>query len=151
MENRLREIRELQGLSQQELADKSGVSRVTISNIERGAAPDLKYTTMDRISQAVNLPISKYQESTQKDTGRIFTAGYVSPESCASEKPEQRPAERGGQGEKPIYRTDHFSGEKILPWLLGHGRRSTRRTTGRRGASFRTGSPGRDRAGLYRG
>ena len=41
MEYNLRKIRELRGLTQNELAKKSGISRVTISRIESGTQEDL--------------------------------------------------------------------------------------------------------------
>mgnify|MGYP002730877741 CR=1 FL=1 len=38
--NNLSEVRKNKGLTQEGLAEKSGVSRVTLANIERGAVAD---------------------------------------------------------------------------------------------------------------
>ena len=45
------------GLSQDDLEEKSGVSRRTISEIERGNA-DIRYTNLDQIADAFGMPIS---------------------------------------------------------------------------------------------
>ena len=45
-------------LSQEELEEKSGVSRRTISEIERGNA-DIRYTNLYQIAEAVGLTISE--------------------------------------------------------------------------------------------
>lgn len=45
-------------LSQEELEEKSGVSRRTISEIERGNA-DIRYTNLYQIADAVGLTISE--------------------------------------------------------------------------------------------
>ena len=50
--NNLSEVRKTKGLTQEGLAEKSGVSRVTIANIERGAVTDLKISTMLSLSNA---------------------------------------------------------------------------------------------------
>lgn len=45
-------------LSQEDLEEKSGVSRRTISEIERGNA-DIRYTNLYQIAEALNLTISE--------------------------------------------------------------------------------------------
>lgn len=45
------------GMSQQELAEKSGVSRVTIGNLENGTAKNATVKTLKAISAALNVPI----------------------------------------------------------------------------------------------
>ena len=45
------------GLSQDDLEEKSGVSRRTISEIERGNA-DIRYTNLYQIAEAFGVPIS---------------------------------------------------------------------------------------------
>ena len=50
---RLRELRELKGFSQEELARRSGVSRVTVANAERGAAVPHQ-TTRNKLAKALD-------------------------------------------------------------------------------------------------
>lgn len=53
MKNRIREIREEKGLTQEQLAKKSGVSRPFLSNIENGSAiPTMK--TAIKISESLH-------------------------------------------------------------------------------------------------
>lgn len=49
---KVRERRDLRGLTQQELADKSGLSKVTIGQIERGNA-EPSIGTLGKIAQAL--------------------------------------------------------------------------------------------------
>lgn len=55
MGNKLREYRIKKGLSQEELAQKSGVSRVTISNIETGFQVIIKSATMEKLAEALEM------------------------------------------------------------------------------------------------
>ena len=59
MNNRLREMRERQKLTQEELSTKSGVSRVTISGLESGRTAVVKTDTLTKIADALNEPVSK--------------------------------------------------------------------------------------------
>ena len=43
------------GLTQEQLAEKSGVSRVTIANIERGVTTDLKSSTILKLADALKI------------------------------------------------------------------------------------------------
>lgn len=53
----LRELREQQGLSQEELADRAGLHRTYISQVERGLkSPSLR--TLERIAAALNMSAS---------------------------------------------------------------------------------------------
>jgi DNA-binding XRE family transcriptional regulator len=45
--------------TQEELASKSGVSRVTIANIERGALVDVKISTMLKLSKALESSVEE--------------------------------------------------------------------------------------------
>lgn len=55
---RLAEIRKAQGLSQQRLADMSGVSRVSIARIETGVmSPTLK--ALERLAAALNVTVGE--------------------------------------------------------------------------------------------
>ena len=53
MVNKLKEIREKKGLSQEALAEKSGVSRTTISLLEGGKAGVAKTDTLTKLSDAL--------------------------------------------------------------------------------------------------
>lgn len=55
--NNLSEVRKTKGLTQEGLAEKSGVSRVTIANIERGAVTDLKISTMLSLANALGATV----------------------------------------------------------------------------------------------
>lgn len=54
MQNRVREYREKEGLTQEELAKKSEVSRNTISAIETGTNTNVTYEVMEKIAKALN-------------------------------------------------------------------------------------------------
>jgi transcriptional regulator with XRE-family HTH domain len=54
----VRELRKAAGLSQRELAEKSGIAKQAITNIERGATlPTLR--TLERLAVALHLPPSE--------------------------------------------------------------------------------------------
>lgn len=53
MNFRLREVREEVGFTQEELAEKSGVSRVTISLIESGRINCVKTDTLVKLADAL--------------------------------------------------------------------------------------------------
>lgn len=57
--NNLSEVRKDKGLTQEELAEKSGISRVTIANIERGAVTNLKISTMLNLANALNSTVEE--------------------------------------------------------------------------------------------
>lgn len=57
MENKLRQKREELGITQEELAELSHVSRQTISAIENGSVDYIKSTTMYKIAVALNCDI----------------------------------------------------------------------------------------------
>ena len=59
MNNRLRELRERQKLTQEELSTKTGVSRVTISGLESGRTAVVNTDTLTKIADALNEPVSK--------------------------------------------------------------------------------------------
>ena len=59
MKNRLKEMRESQKLTQEELSNRSGVSRVTISGLESGRTAVVKTDTLTKIADALNEPVSK--------------------------------------------------------------------------------------------
>ena len=53
MKFRLKEIREKHGMTQEELASKSGVSRVSISLIETGKSSSVKTQTIAKLADAL--------------------------------------------------------------------------------------------------
>lgn len=55
--NKLKFYREKKGLSQEELAKKSGVSRVSISKIENDKAKDIKIGTLKSLAAALDEPV----------------------------------------------------------------------------------------------
>jgi transcriptional regulator with XRE-family HTH domain len=55
MMRRLREIRKQRGLSQEQLAEKSGVSRITISRIESGDDYAPREATIDKLAEALEV------------------------------------------------------------------------------------------------
>nr|AHF24058.1 transcriptional regulator, Cro/CI family [uncultured bacterium Contig643] len=59
MENKLKTIRKAKNLSQAELAEKSGVSRATIANIERGKQVELLVGTVAKLASALDVSISE--------------------------------------------------------------------------------------------
>lgn len=58
MKNRLKEAREEKGMSQEELAKKSTVSRTTISELETGKAEVVTNITLEKIAKALDEKIS---------------------------------------------------------------------------------------------
>lgn len=57
MENKLREKREQLNITQEELAQRSKVSRQTISAIENGTLDCIKSTTMYKLAVALNCDV----------------------------------------------------------------------------------------------
>lgn len=55
MKNKLKYYRELKGLSQEELAKSSTISRATISGLENGTIKVTTNTTMDKIANALGV------------------------------------------------------------------------------------------------
>ncbi len=58
MKNRVKEERELQGMSQEELSKKSTVSRTIISELETGKTDVITNITMEKIAEALNKKIT---------------------------------------------------------------------------------------------
>lgn len=58
MEYRIRYFREALNLSQQELADKSGVSRATISGLESGSITITTTETLRKLAAALDKKVS---------------------------------------------------------------------------------------------
>ena len=65
MENRLKQFREEKGWTQDELAQRSGVSRVTICLLENGKMKTSKTDTLTKIADALGAKVTSvffYQE-----------------------------------------------------------------------------------------
>lgn len=58
MKNVLKETREKQGLSQEELSRKSTVSRTIISELENGKTDVITNITLEKISNALNKKVT---------------------------------------------------------------------------------------------
>ena len=58
MKNRVKEFREEQNLTQEELSKKSGVSRNTISGLETGINVNVTYEVMEKIAMALKKKVS---------------------------------------------------------------------------------------------
>lgn len=54
MKNKVKHYRELAGLTQEEVSEKSDVSRNTISSLETGSNTNVTYDTMIKIARALN-------------------------------------------------------------------------------------------------
>lgn len=59
MNTRIKEIRERKGIGQIELAEKSGVSRTVISQLENGKRNIVTSDTMKNIAEALGEPIGE--------------------------------------------------------------------------------------------
>ncbi len=60
MGEKIRDIREAAKISQDELAERSGVSRQTISAIETGRATSVTTGTLEAIAKALNVSVSVF-------------------------------------------------------------------------------------------
>lgn len=58
MQNRVKEYREKAKMTQEELAEKSEVSRNTISSLETGANTNVTYEIMEKIAKALNKKVA---------------------------------------------------------------------------------------------
>ena len=59
MAYRIRELREAMKMTQEELADKSGVSRGTISALENGSMRNTTSKTLLKLAQALNTSVDR--------------------------------------------------------------------------------------------
>lgn len=57
MKNKVKEVRESQGMSQEELSKKSTVSRTIISELENGKTDAITNTTLEKIAGALNMKV----------------------------------------------------------------------------------------------
>ncbi len=54
----IKKLRKEYGLTQQQLAEKSGISRITLGRLERGEIASISLKTFDRILHALNHEIA---------------------------------------------------------------------------------------------
>lgn len=59
MRYKILEARQRAKMSQEELAEKSGVSRTIISGLESGSRVTTSTATLEKIAKALNTPVSK--------------------------------------------------------------------------------------------
>lgn len=59
METKIKEIRESMQISQEKLAEKSGISRTVISDLENGKPINITVGTMNKLSNALEREISE--------------------------------------------------------------------------------------------
>lgn len=57
--NKIKKFREEKGWTQEELAKQTGLSRVTISQLENGSKEDIKLTTMQALSKALGVSMEE--------------------------------------------------------------------------------------------
>ena len=58
MSYNLKKIREAKGLTQSELAKKSGISRITINRIENGSQKDIMVGNLNKLAAALKCKVS---------------------------------------------------------------------------------------------
>lgn len=56
---KIKEVREACGYTQEELSEKSGISRTTISNLENGTARTTTTKTLIQLAQAMNVTVDQ--------------------------------------------------------------------------------------------
>ena len=57
MGQRITALRKLEGISQQELADRAGLTRQHIGSIERGQLVSVAYVTIQQIAEAIGMTV----------------------------------------------------------------------------------------------
>ncbi len=57
MVTKIKEVREKRGMTQEELSEKSGISRTTISDLENGKIKNTSASTMVSISKALKCKV----------------------------------------------------------------------------------------------
>lgn len=77
MAYRIRELREKNKLSQERLAELSGVSRGTIAILERNGSNDVKAGTLKSLAKALEVPVSELFEEEKQDSEKEITVGAL--------------------------------------------------------------------------
>ncbi len=78
MNNILKEVREEKGISQEELAKKSTVSRTIISELENQKTEVITNITLEKLANALNKKVTDifFVEQVQHDKQKITTTRY---------------------------------------------------------------------------
>jgi len=100
-------------LSQEALADRAGVSRPTISRIERGAEGDVSLETVERIADALGVSVAELfvpagsDAVDDRELRRRANAAddeFIDAETLIDAIDEARPARYSNAGRKPVSR-----------------------------------------------
>ena len=67
----LKKLRIKNGLTQQELSDKSGIAQGIISGIESGATKNPRFDTVVKLADALNCPLSDFLQAEQAKTEAV--------------------------------------------------------------------------------
>ena len=67
---RLKEVRESRGLTQVELAERSGVGRPAISNIETGKTSAIDFEVLEKLATALGVNAAVLVEHTPEQSGK---------------------------------------------------------------------------------
>ena len=62
---RITALRKLEGISQQELADRAGISRQHVGRIEKGELVSVAYVTIQQIAEALGMTVDIIDTSLQ--------------------------------------------------------------------------------------
>ena len=65
MGQRITALRKLEGISQQELADRAGLTRQHIGRIENGELPNVAYVTIQQIAEALGMTVDIIDQGLQ--------------------------------------------------------------------------------------
>lgn len=57
MQYKIKELRENASMTQEQLAEKSGITRVTIARLESGMQSDLKVSSLKKLAEALSCKV----------------------------------------------------------------------------------------------
>lgn len=57
MQYKIKELRESASMTQEQLAEKSGITRVTIARLESGMQSDLKVSSLKKLAEALSCKV----------------------------------------------------------------------------------------------
>jgi transcriptional regulator with XRE-family HTH domain len=98
---RLRELRELAGLTQQELADRAGLTLEGVGQLERGRRQPAWHTAL-ALCDALGVSCEEIRKAPAdqppRHPGRPPKGAAAQGEQPAAKRPRGRPKKQGGQG-----------------------------------------------------